>query len=74
MTPDARIDRIEVNLEKLTLLATSVAQSVVAHDEQTEKLVQVAKTQQQQWESLRAELAQLHREFQAYLTTIHPRQ
>ena len=55
------------------MLATSTVASVIAHDDQIDKLVKVAQTQQQQWESLRAELAQLHREFQAYLTTIHPR-
>lgn len=67
MTTEDRLDRIETNLEKLTALTTAIAASVIAHDEQIDKLVQVAQTQQQQWEQLR-------REFQAYLTTIHPRQ
>jgi hypothetical protein len=48
MTAEERFERIEANLEKLAMLATSTAASVIAHDEQ----------------SLRAELAQLHREFQ----------
>jgi chromosome segregation ATPase len=74
MTAEERFERIEANLERLAMLATSTAASVIAHDEQIDKLVKVAQTQQQQWESLRGELAQLHREFQAYLTTIHPRQ
>ena len=73
LTPEERFGRIEANLEKLAMLATSTVASVIAHDDQIDKLVKVAQTQPQQWESLRAELAQLHREFQAYLTTIHPR-
>ena len=81
MTSKDRIDRIEANIDKLTSanagtqanlerLATvtaTIAQSVAAHDEQIEKLVAVAEIQQQEW-------AQLRREFQAYLTTIHPSQ
>jgi chromosome segregation ATPase len=67
---EERFDRIEADLEKLARLATATAASVLEHDGQIDKLVKVAQTQQGQWESLRAELAQLHREFQAYLTTI----
>lgn len=74
MTPEERFDRIERNLEKLAMLAASTAASVIAHDEQIDKLVKVAQTQQQQWASLTEELQGLRREFQAYLTTIHPRQ
>lgn len=74
MTTEERFERIESNLEKLAMLATQTAASVIAHDEQIDKLVKVAATQQQQWATLTTELQGLRREFQAYLTTIHPRQ
>jgi hypothetical protein len=88
MTSEDRIDRIETtleklsyanadaqaanaatqaNLERLATVTATIAESVAAHDEQIEKLVAVAEIQQQRWE-------QLQREWQAYLTTIHPRQ
>jgi len=81
MTAKDRIDRIEANIEKLTAanagtqanldrltqVTATIAESVVAHDEQIEKLVAIAEIERQEW-------AQLRREFQAYLTTIHPRQ
>jgi ABC-type transporter Mla subunit MlaD len=67
MTPDSRLDRIESNLEKLTQVTATIAASVASHDDQIEQLIKVAQSQQQQW-------AQLQREFQTYLTTIHPRQ
>jgi ABC-type transporter Mla subunit MlaD len=76
-----RLDRIEAtleklsdanaatqaNLERLATVTATIAESVAAHDGQIEKLVAVAEIQQQRWE-------QLQREWQAYLTTIHPRQ
>ena len=55
------------NLDRLAQVTSTIADSVVAHDDEIDKLVTVAKIQQQKWEQLR-------REWQAYLTTIHPRQ
>jgi hypothetical protein len=76
-----RFERIERNLEKVAELAHAIGASVIAHDGQIDKLLQAAQAhgeqiaqlartqqeQQKQWEQLR-------REFQAYLTTVHPRQ
>jgi len=57
---EQRIERIEAALERLTA-------TVAAHDDQIAKILTIAEAQQDQWE-------QLQREWQAYLTTIHPRQ
>ena len=57
----------QANLDKLSQVMATIAASVVAHDDQIEKLLQAIAIGQQEW-------AQLRREFQAYLTTIHPRQ
>ena len=54
------------NLDKLSQVTATLAASVAAH-ERIERLVEIAEIQQQRWE-------QLQREWQAYLTTIHPRQ
>lgn len=62
-----RFERIESNLERLSEATATIAASVAAHDDQIEKLIHLAEIQQQRWE-------QLQREWQAYLTTIHPRQ
>jgi hypothetical protein len=74
MTTEERFKLIETtqertaqNLDRLAQVTTAIAESVAAHDDQIEKLVAVAEIQQQRWE-------QLQREWQAYLTTIHPRQ
>jgi parvulin-like peptidyl-prolyl isomerase len=65
--PDQRLDGIDANLEKLAQVTASFAARVAANDERIEKLIQAIEMDQQQWEQLR-------REWQAYLTTIHPRQ
>ena len=67
MATNARLDRIETNLEKLTQVTGALAASITAHDDQIENLLHIAEIQQQRWE-------QLQREWQAYLTTIHPRE
>jgi nitrate reductase NapAB chaperone NapD len=67
MNTDERITRTEANLEKLTTVTAAIAATVAAHDDQIGKLIAVAEKQQHDWEQLR-------REFQAYLTTIYPRQ
>ena len=67
MPSNPRLDRIETNLEKLTQVTGALAASITAHDDQIENLLHIAEIQQQRWE-------QLQREWQAYLTTIHPRQ
>ena len=67
LTPEERIARTEANLEKLTEVTATIAASVAAHDDQIEALIHAAELNRQEWEQLR-------KEFQAYLTTIHPRQ
>jgi hypothetical protein len=67
MASNPRLDRIETNLEKLTQVTGALAPSITAHDDQIENLLHIAELQQERWE-------QLQREWQAYLTTIHPRQ
>ena len=74
ITPKERLDKIEqitantaANLEKLAQVTSTIAASVAAHDEQIEQLIKAAEINREEW-------AQLRHEFQAYLTTIHPRQ
>jgi ABC-type transporter Mla subunit MlaD len=81
MTAKDRIDRIETNIDKLTAanagtqanldrlvtVTATIAELIAAHDEQIVKLVAIVEIERQEW-------AELRREFQAYLTTIHPRQ
>jgi hypothetical protein len=67
MTTTERFERIEANLDRVTQVTATIAAAVAAHDEQIENLIRVAEIQQTKWE-------QLQREWQAYLTTIHPRQ
>jgi hypothetical protein len=74
MTSQERFERIESNLEKVANLALAIGTSVNAHDEQIAKLVKIAQKQHQLWEQQQKRWEQLEREFQAYLTTVHPRQ
>ena len=71
MNDARRIDRIEAAQEKtaanLDRLAQVVDTIATMHGDQIDKLIKVAEIQQQRWE-------QLQRDWQAYLTTIHPRQ
>jgi hypothetical protein len=74
MSTEERFERIETiaantaaNLDKLTQVTAAIAASVAARDEQIESFIRAAEINRQKWEQLR-------REFQAYLTTIHPRQ
>jgi uncharacterized coiled-coil protein SlyX len=74
MTGNDRIERLETRwietqqaITNLTQVTATMAASVAAHDEQIDRLIHVAEIQQQKWE-------QLQREWQAYLSTIPPRQ
>jgi archaellum component FlaC len=66
--PDSteRMDRIEQNLERLTAVVSTLANTTVAHDTQIEQLLAIAEENQNNWK-------QLQREWQAYLNTIHPK-
>ena len=55
----------EEKLDRLTGVVESLAASVVAHDDQIEKLIAVGLQQKER-------IDQLVREWQAYLTTIRP--
>jgi len=74
MKASERLDRLENGwseihqaIKSITKVTGTFAASIASHDVQIERLIQVAEMQQQRWE-------QLQREWQAYLTTIHPRQ
>ena len=54
-------------INSLAHAAETQQHQTAAHDDQIGKLIEVAEKQHQEWEQLR-------REWQAYLTTIHPRQ
>ena len=64
--PD-RIDRIEMALDRLTTVVETLAASVTAHDDQIDSLLTAA-------EKHEAAIANLERQWQAYLSTIHPHQ
>jgi len=64
---NGRLDRIEANLEKLTGVVSALASSVVAHDAQIEQLIKLAERHDQA-------IANLEKQWQAYLSTIHPKQ
>jgi hypothetical protein len=66
MTIDERVDR-------LTGVVESLAASVVAHDDQIEKLITVAEQTQTKIAALTEQVANTERQWQAYLTTL-PRQ
>lgn len=55
----------EEKIERLTNIVNALASSVVAHDNQIEKLITIA-------EKHEGEMQQLIREWQAYLRTIRP--
>ena len=57
----------EEKLDRLTTVVDALAASVVHHDNQIEILIRLAKENEQR-------IAALAREWQAYLSTIHPRQ
>jgi len=60
MTIDERLDR-------LTNIVDTLASSVVAHDDQLEKLILLTERNSR-------EIKEISRQFEAYLNTIHPKQ
>jgi hypothetical protein len=73
MTPEERIERTEANLDKLTGVVSALASSVVSHDNQIEALIQVVEKHEAETVALKAQLADLARQWQAYINTL-PRQ
>ena len=65
MTTEERFTRIETNLDKLTGVVATLAETVVAHDNQIEGLIAAGVDQKKAIEALT-------REWQAYLRTIRP--
>ncbi|MGD0869970.1 MAG: hypothetical protein ABSB88_10495 [Bryobacteraceae bacterium] len=64
---DAKFRETVARFADLGQFINSLAHAVEAHDDQIGKLIEAAEKSHQEWEQLR-------REWQAYLTTIHPRQ
>lgn len=71
---NSRLDRIEANLEKLTGVVNTLAAAVVgrddqieAHDRQLAVLIELASRHDRA-------IANLEKQWQAYLSTIHPKQ
>jgi hypothetical protein len=64
---EALNEQTAANLAKLTGVVDALASSVVAHDEQIEQLLALAEKHNQA-------IANLERQWQAYLSTIHPKQ
>ena len=63
----ARFTDLGQFINSLAHAAEAQQHQTATHDEQIGKLIEVPEKQHQEWEQLR-------REWQAYLTTIHPRQ
>lgn len=63
---NARLDRIEKTLEKLTGVVDTLANTVIAHDNQIEALIRISEDNARNWR-------ELERQWQAYLNTL-PRQ
>ena len=66
MTVEEKLDRVTDNLDRLVGVVNSLASTVVAHDNQLELLIQLA-------EKHEAAIANLERQWQAYMNTL-PRQ
>ena len=71
---NSRLDRIEANLEKLTGVVNTLAAAVIgrddqieAHDRQIAALIDLASTHEKA-------IANLEKQWQAYLSTIHTKQ
>jgi hypothetical protein len=62
----------EEKIERLTGVVESLAASVVAHDNQIEKLIVIAEKHATESAEQKEEIRQLVREWQAYLRTIRP--
>lgn len=80
MTTDERIDRLTANLESLrgsvdTLAGTvnTLGVTVIAHDDQLEKLIVVAEKHSTQIADLATQIANTEKQWQAYINTL-PRQ
>ena len=80
MTPEERIERTEANLHKLTGVVATLAETVVAHDNQIEAndrqiaaLIENANRQSAETAALKATIADLARQWQGYINT-PPRQ
>jgi len=66
VTVEEKLDRVTDNLDRLVGVVNSLASTVVAHDNQLELLIQLA-------EKHEAAIANLERQWQAYMNTL-PRQ
>jgi ABC-type transporter Mla subunit MlaD len=70
---------VEEQVQRLTGVVESLAGTVVAHDDQIGNLIKIAEKQAEQIakqgekiDKISEQIAQLTREWQAYLTTIRP--
>jgi ABC-type transporter Mla subunit MlaD len=72
MTTDERVDAIAKTLEQLTGVVASLAGTVASHDRQIGALIENANTQAADTTALKAALADLSRQLQAYLTRMPP--
>lgn len=61
---------IEEQLERLTGIVSTLATSVVAHDNQIEGLIRVAEKQDAQIAALAEQVANTERQWQAYINTL----
>lgn len=65
---------VEERFERIENILAAVAANVAAHDDQIEGLIKVAESQREGLAELKDRMDQLSRDWQAYLTTIHPKQ
>jgi len=63
---------IKEQLDRLTGIVDGLAPSVVAHDDQIERLILVAQKHQEEMAEFRREIAETQRLFQAYLRRLPP--
>jgi hypothetical protein len=64
---------VEEHLERLTGIVASLADTVVAHDNQIDQLIKVGENHHAQLLELNKAIANLERQWQAYINTL-PRQ
>jgi len=72
MTTEERIDAIAKTLQQTTGVLATLAGTVAAHDRQIGELIDNAKTQAADTATLKATVADVSRQLQAYLTRIPP--
>jgi chromosome segregation ATPase len=65
VTTDEKIERLAENLENLTGVVTSLASTVVAHDNQIEQLIKVAEIQRDESARTNAKIADLRDHMEA---------